>query len=208
MSRIIRERYENGILVERTIEGSNTTPWHWLTLVVHTVIAISLAVLAAVAVHDSLTLQGDTGRRGRIGCQLRTATVPVVGIYCQLVTFDLENLMVRLFVNAAVAGAIALSISTHAIARDPGVNQPGRAGNTGVGRDPGINQPGAAGNVGVGAPGAGARDPGFNQPGAAGNVGVGAPGAGVRDPGINQPGAAGNTTPGNRGGPVDRAGRR
>jgi hypothetical protein len=46
--------------------------------------------------------------------------------------------------------------------------------------DPGINQPGAAGNVGAG-PGV---DPGINQPGAAGNVG--------RDPGINQPGAAGN----------------
>ena len=56
MPRIIRERYENGILVERTIEGSNTTPWHWLTLVVHTVIAISLIALVAVAVHDSLTL--------------------------------------------------------------------------------------------------------------------------------------------------------
>ena len=55
MPRIIRERYENGVLIERTIEGSNTTPWHWLTLVVHSVIAISLAVLAAVAVHDSLT---------------------------------------------------------------------------------------------------------------------------------------------------------
>ena len=93
--------------------------------------------------------------------------------------------MMRLFITAAVAGAIALSMSTQAIARDPGVNQPGRAGNTGVGRDPGINQPGAAGNVGVGAPG-----------------------AGVRDPGINQPGAAGNTRPGNRGGPVNRAGRR
>lgn len=98
---------------------------------------------------------------------------------------DLENLMLRLFINAAVAGAIALSMPTQAIARDPGVNQPGRAGNTGVGRDPGINQPGAAGNVGVGAPR-----------------------AGVRDPGINQPGAAGNTSPGNRGGPVNRAGRR
>jgi hypothetical protein len=61
-------------------------------------------------------------------------------------------------------------------AADPGINQPGRAGN--VGRDPGINQPGAAGNVGAGV------DPGINQPGAAGNVG--------RDPGVNQPGAAGN----------------
>ena len=43
MSKIIREKYENGVLVERQTEGSNTTPWHWLMLVVHTVIAISLA---------------------------------------------------------------------------------------------------------------------------------------------------------------------
>ena len=63
-------------------------------------------------------------------------------------------------------------------AADPGINQPGAAGN--VGRDPGINQPGAAGNVGAGR----GVDPGINQPGAAGNVG--------RDPGINQPGPAGN----------------
>ena len=48
--------------------------------------------------------------------------------------------------------------------------------------DPGINQPGAAGNIG--------RDPGINQPGRAGNVGAG-DGVGV-DPGINQPGAIGN----------------
>jgi hypothetical protein len=56
MSRIIRERYENGILVERTVEGSNTTPWHWLMLVVHTVIAISLVALVAISIHDSLAL--------------------------------------------------------------------------------------------------------------------------------------------------------
>jgi hypothetical protein len=56
MSRIIRERYENGILVERTVEGSNFKPWKWLQLGVHLVIAASLAVLAAVAVHDSLAL--------------------------------------------------------------------------------------------------------------------------------------------------------
>ena len=56
MSRIIRERYENGILVERTVEGSNSTPWHWLMLIVHTVIAISLVALVAISVHDSLAL--------------------------------------------------------------------------------------------------------------------------------------------------------
>jgi hypothetical protein len=40
--------------------------------------------------------------------------------------------------------------------------------------DPGINQPGVAGNVGtpgVGAPGVGVVDPGLNQPGVVGNVG-------------------------------------
>ena len=57
MTKIIRERYENGILVERTVEGSNTTPWHWLTLVVHTVIAISLVALVAISIHDSLALR-------------------------------------------------------------------------------------------------------------------------------------------------------
>ena len=98
-----------------------------------------------------------------------------------------------------VAGLVFFGIPAASYARDPGLNQPGAAGN--VHRDPGFNQPGAAGNVG--APGVG-RDPGLNQPGAAGNVhrdrglnqpgaagNVGAPGVG-RDPGINQPGAAGN----------------
>jgi hypothetical protein len=78
-----------------------------------------------------------------------------------------------------VAGLVLLGVPAVSHARDPGVNQPGEAGN--VHRDPGLNQPGAAGNV--------HRDPGLNQPGAAGNVG--APGVG-RDPGVNQPGAAGN----------------
>ena len=57
MSRIIRERYENGILVERTVEGSNTTPWHWLMLGTHTVIAISFVALVAISIHDSLALR-------------------------------------------------------------------------------------------------------------------------------------------------------
>ena len=57
MPKIIREKYENGVLVERQTEGSNTTPWHWLMLVVHTVIAISLVALVVIAVHDSLALR-------------------------------------------------------------------------------------------------------------------------------------------------------
>ena len=57
MPRIIREKYENGVLVERQIEGSNTTPWHWLMLVVHAVIAISLIAVVSISIHDSLTLR-------------------------------------------------------------------------------------------------------------------------------------------------------
>jgi len=55
MPRIIREKYENGVLVERQTEGSNTTPWQRLMLVVHTVIAITLVALVAISIHDSLT---------------------------------------------------------------------------------------------------------------------------------------------------------
>ena len=42
---------------ERTVEGSNTTLWQWLTLVVHTVIAISLIALVAISIHDSFALR-------------------------------------------------------------------------------------------------------------------------------------------------------
>lgn len=56
-----------------------------------------------------------------------------------------------------IAMVAALPGTVNAV--DPGINQPGAAGN--VGGDPGINQPGAAGNVG--------RDPGINQPGPTGN---------------------------------------
>jgi len=66
---------------------------------------------------------------------------------------------------------------------------------------PGVGAPGVGvrPGVGVGAPGVGAVDPGINQPGAAGNVG--AAGAGAGAPGVG-------VEPGNRGGPVDRPGRR
>ena len=85
-------------------------------------------------------------------------------------------------------GALLIALSGAAAARDPGlgVGAPGPGvaprvtpgvGAPGVGvRDPGINQPGRAGNVGVagpgvGAPGVGVVDPGLNQPGVVGNVG-------------------------------------
>ena len=58
---------------------------------------------------------------------------------------------------------VAPTVVSPETVRDPGVNQPGAAGNARP--DPGYNQPGAVGNVG----GAGA-DLGNKQPGAAGNV--------------------------------------
>ncbi len=61
MPKIIREKYENGVLVERQTEGSNTSPWHWLIFVAHTVIAISLVVLAAVTLLDGLATRSLLG---------------------------------------------------------------------------------------------------------------------------------------------------
>lgn len=61
MSRIIRERYESGILVERIVEGSNFKPRKWLLLFAHLVIAASLAVLAAVTLMDSLATRSLLG---------------------------------------------------------------------------------------------------------------------------------------------------
>jgi len=96
---------------------------------------------------------------------------------------------IRAALGAAVLAALA-SLPHGAHARDPGLNQPGRAGNV-------VAPAARAATPGVGAPGVGVRDPGINQPGAIGNrgvagPGVGAPGVGVVDPGINQPGVAGN----------------
>jgi hypothetical protein len=51
-----------------------------------------------------------------------------------------------LFILAILmACAVVVALPGPLNARDPGINQPGPAGN--VGRDPGINQPGPAGNV-------------------------------------------------------------
>lgn len=61
MSRIIRERYESGILIERIVEGSNFKPRKWLLLFAHLVIAASLAVLAAVTLMDSLATRSLLG---------------------------------------------------------------------------------------------------------------------------------------------------
>ncbi len=84
-------------------------------------------------------------------------------------------------------GCVLYGLASVTAAVDPGrgVGAPGPGVTPGVGapgvgvRDPGFNQPGRAGNVGaagvgapgVGAPGVGVMDPGLNQPGVAGNVG-------------------------------------
>ena len=106
----------------------------------------------------------------------------------------MNELCIRAAFGVAVVAMLA-GLSQHANARDPGVNQPGRAGNV-------VAPAARAATPGVGAPGVGVRDPGINQPGAVGNVGapvaraatagVGAPGVGVVDPGLNQPGVVGN----------------
>jgi hypothetical protein len=59
MPRIIRERYGNGVLVERQIEGSAFNLRKWAQLTIHSIIAISLTVLATVVVHDSLAVRNS-----------------------------------------------------------------------------------------------------------------------------------------------------
>ena len=54
MSKIIRERYEAGILVSREIEGSGVSFLEVAKLCVHLVIAVSVAVIAALNVMDTL----------------------------------------------------------------------------------------------------------------------------------------------------------
>lgn len=58
MAKIIREKYENGVLIERHVEGKRFKAYKWLRLGVEVVIAISLAVIALTAVHDSLAIGG------------------------------------------------------------------------------------------------------------------------------------------------------
>jgi len=61
MARIIRERYENGVLIERTTDGSTVKARKWLMLFADLVIAASLAVLAAVTLMDSLSARAMLG---------------------------------------------------------------------------------------------------------------------------------------------------
>ncbi len=103
-------------------------------------------------------------------------------------------------------GAMIVTLSGMATARDRGFNQPGPVGGTaGVGA-PGV---GVLPGVGVGAPGVGVlpdADVGAPGVGVLPGVGVGAPGVGVLPGvGVGAPGAG--VLPGNGGGPVNRVGR-
>lgn len=102
------------------------------------------------------------------------------------------------FITFAVLGCAFAASSASAAVYCERVGVPKGCVARPVAAAPGVGAPGVGvrPGVGVGAPGVGVVDPGINQPGAAGNVGAGAgaPGVGME--------------PGNRGGPVDRPGRR
>ncbi len=93
------------------------------------------------------------------------------GISHRTRAISLATVMVAGFASTAMAVDPGVGVGKPGVGVTPGVG----VGAPGVGiRDPGINQPGAAGNVGtpgVGAPGVGVVDPGLNQPGVVGNVG-------------------------------------
>lgn len=55
MKKIIREKYENGVLVSRDVEVIGSRLPKLSKLVIHLVVALSLAVIAIVITHDSLT---------------------------------------------------------------------------------------------------------------------------------------------------------
>jgi hypothetical protein len=84
---------------------------------------------------------------------------------------SLATIMITGFAGTAMAVDPGVGVGKPGVGVTPGVG----VGAPGVGAvDPGLNQPGVAGNVGtpgVGAPGVGVVDPGLNQPGVAGNVG-------------------------------------
>lgn len=71
MAKIIHEKYEDGVLVERVIEAGGSRPLRVIRLLLHLLVAISLVVLAITAVHDSLLLGQATaaGDNSEASCQ-------------------------------------------------------------------------------------------------------------------------------------------
>jgi len=58
MAKIIREKYEAGVLISREVEVTGASPLKIAQLCVHIVIAISVAVIAVLSVRDSLNYAG------------------------------------------------------------------------------------------------------------------------------------------------------
>lgn len=121
-------------------------------------------------------------------------------------------------INAALAGlALGLAALPAAVA-SPAAPLPDLATHLALQRVQDLGRPGVgvAPGVGVGAPGVGvAPRPGLGAPGVGVAPGVGAPGVGAPGVGVAPGVGAGAPGPGirpgtpmNRGGPVDRAGRR
>lgn len=54
MAKIIREKYEDGVLVSREIEVSGFRYAKAIKLFLQFIIAVSVAVIALIGVHDSL----------------------------------------------------------------------------------------------------------------------------------------------------------
>ncbi len=64
MAKIIRERYEAGVLVSREVEDSGVNTLEAAKLCVQLVIAISVAVIAVLGVRDSLLYWGMAEQAG------------------------------------------------------------------------------------------------------------------------------------------------
>jgi hypothetical protein len=64
MAKIIREKYENGVLVSREIEHRGVSYLRVVKLLIHLVIAVSVAIIAALNLTDGPNFQDIPGHAG------------------------------------------------------------------------------------------------------------------------------------------------
>jgi len=64
MAKIIREKYEAGVLISREVEVTGASPLEIAQLCVHIIIAISVAVIAVLSVRDSLVYASQLEQSG------------------------------------------------------------------------------------------------------------------------------------------------
>jgi len=64
MAKIIREKYEAGVLVSREVEVTNRNTLKIVRLCVQIVIAIGVSVIAVLDVRDSITYAGMIDQAG------------------------------------------------------------------------------------------------------------------------------------------------